>query len=145
VDSHPSRHLTLSCTRCGRAAVEIALLPAAEADETRQSMWHGRDRLERTDFLGTVVKFGTYAQLLDFFEALCRGEFASLRSADADFVAFYCEDCGQVYCDQCWRIGTPVFDEGFYSVVFACGEDAERDGDYTLGTCPQGHEQIVDD
>ena len=44
-----------------------------------------------------------------------------------------------------WRIGTPVFDEDFYSVVFACGEAAERDGDYTLGTCPQGHEQTVDD
>src|SRR3989304_4334182 len=75
--------------------------------------------------LGTVVKFGTYAQLLKFFETLCRGEYAAVRTDDADFVAFYCDDCGQVYCDQCWRVGTPVFDEGFY--------------DYTLGTCPQGH------
>jgi hypothetical protein len=28
-------------------------------------------------------------------------------------------------------VGPPVFDEGFY--------------EYTLGTCPRGHEQIVDD
>ena len=128
MDSHPSRHLTLPCTRCGRAAAEIALLPATE---TGESMWHSRDRLERTDFLGTVVKFGAYARLLDFFETLCRGEYAAVRTDYADFVAFYCETCGQAYCDQCWRIGTPVFDEGFY--------------DYTLGTCPQGHEQVVDD
>ena len=128
VEAKTSRHLTVPCTRCGRAAAEIALLPATE---TGESMWHGRDRLERTDFLGTVVKFGAYAQLLKFFETLCRGEYAAVRTDDADFVAFYCDDCGQVYCDQCWRVGTPVFDEGFY--------------DYTLGTCPQGHEQIVDD
>src|SRR5574341_1243919 len=98
MDSRPSRHLTVPCTRCGRAAAEIALLPATE---TGESMWHGRDRLERTDFLGTVVKFGAYAQLLDFFETLCRGEYAAVRADDADFVAFYCETCGQVYCDQC--------------------------------------------
>jgi hypothetical protein len=128
VDSPPSRHLTIACARCGRAAAEIALLPAAE---TGESMWHARDRLERTDFLGTVVKFGDYVRLQTFFETLCRGEYASLAAEDADFTAFHCDDCGQAYCDQCWRIGAPVFDEGFY--------------DYTLGTCPLGHEQIVDD
>jgi hypothetical protein len=131
VDSQPSRHLTLPCARCGRAAAEVALLPAAETGETHECVWHHRDRLERTDFLGTVVKFGTYARLLEFFEALCRGAYEAVRADDADFVAFYCDDCGQVYCDNCWRLGTPVFDEGFY--------------DYTLGACPQGHEQIVDD
>ena len=128
MDSPTSRHLTLPCARCGRAAAEIALLPAAE---TGESMWRHKDRLERTDFLGTVVKFGAYAQLLEFFESLCRGEYTAIRAADLDFIAFYCEACGQVYCDNCWSLGTPVFDEGFY--------------DYTLGTCPQGHEQIVDD
>jgi hypothetical protein len=128
MDSPASRHLTLPCARCGRAAAEIALLPASE---TGESLWHNKDRLERTDFLGTVVKFGAYEALLGFFEKLCRGEFDDIRANDSDFVAFYCDECRQVYCDNCWRLGTPVFDEGFY--------------DYTLGTCPRGHEQIVDD
>jgi hypothetical protein len=128
VDSPTSRHLTLPCARCSRAAAEIALLPATE---TGESMWHHKDRLERTDFLGTVVKFGAYARLLEFFETLCQGDYTAIRVDDADFVAFYCGACGQVYCDNCWSLGTPVFDEGFY--------------DYTLGTCPRGHEQMVDD
>jgi hypothetical protein len=139
---HSSRHLTVPCSRCGRAAAGIALLPAdpdAEAREARQ------ERLERTDFMGRVVQFGAHEQLLTFFAALAQQDYASARGADADFVAFHCRACGKACCQQCWRIGPPVFDEGFYSVVFACGEAAERDGDCTFGVCPEGHEQVVDD
>ena len=128
MDSPSSRHLTIPCAHCGRAAAEISLLPATETGET---MWHHKDRLERTDFLGTVVKFGDYARLLEFFEVISRADYAAAQDADTDFVAFYCHECGRVYCDNCWSLSTPVFDEGFY--------------DYTLGTCPEGHEQIVDD
>jgi hypothetical protein len=95
------------------------------------SLWHDRDRLERTDFLGTVIKFGAYDRLLEFCEMLARGEFAAAREADPDFVAFHCHACDRVYCARCWNVGSPVFDEGFY--------------DYTLGTCPEGHAQVVDD
>ena len=123
-----SRHLTLVCSRCGRAAAELALLPAAAEGET---MWRDKDRLERTDFLGSVVKFGDYAQLLELFETIARGDYAAAREADADFVAFHCRACERVYCAECWKLDSPVFDEGFY--------------DYTLGTCPEGHEQVVDD
>ena len=126
---HSSRHLTIPCSHCGRAAA-----------------WDARqERLERTDFMGRVVQFGAYEQLLKFFDSLARQDYASARDADADFVAFHCRECGQAYCQQCWHIGPPLFDEGFYSVVFACGEAAERDGDCTFGVCPEGHEQVVDD
>jgi hypothetical protein len=128
VNAKISRHLTIPCARCGRAAAEISLLPASE---TGESMWHDKDRLERTDFLGTVIKFGSYPALLEFFKTISRADYAAVRAEDGDFVAFYCQACEQVYCDNCWQLSTPVFDEGFY--------------DYTLGTCPQGHEQIVDD
>lgn len=123
-----SRHLTLPCARCGRAAAEIALLPASERGET---LWHDKDRLERTDFMGSIVKFGDWETLTAFFELLARADYAAVRGDDADFIAFHCHACGRVYCEQCWTIGAPVFDEGFY--------------DYTLGVCPEGHEQIVDD
>ncbi|MGH2523016.1 MAG: hypothetical protein ACRDH2_10985 [Anaerolineales bacterium] len=123
-----SRHLTVPCSRCGRAAAEIALLPSSQTGET---IWHDRDRLERTDFLGKVVKFGQWETLNEFFETLRQGDYAATWGDDADFVAFHCHTCGRVYCEQCWQVGSPVFDEGFY--------------DYTLGTCPQGHEQVVDD
>jgi hypothetical protein len=123
-----SRHLTLTCARCGGAAAEISLLPATVKGA---GPFSDRDRLERTDFMGSVTKFGEYADLLAFFERLARQDFAAARGRDADFVAFHCWECGKVYCERCWTLGAPVFDEGFY--------------DYTLGTCPEGHEQVVDD
>lgn len=123
-----SRHLTLPCARCGRAAAEMALLPATATGAT---LWHDKDRLERTEFMGDIVKFGEWKTLTALFESLARADFAAARAADADFIAFHCRACGRVYCEQCWTIGAPVFDEGFY--------------DYTSGVCPEGHEQTVDD
>lgn len=124
-----SRHLTLTCAQCGRAAVEISLLRTTNgADADR---WHNRDRLERTEFIGNVTKFGPYPQLVDLFESIQRGDYDLARQLDPDFVAFYCRICDRVYCDTCWQVGPPEFDEGFY--------------DCTWGTCPNTHVQIVDD
>jgi hypothetical protein len=123
-----SRHRTLACAHCGRAAAEIALLPATV---TGASPWHTRERLERTDFMGTVTKFGATGALTALFDAIDQADFAAARALDPDFVAFFCDTCGQCYCENCWQMGPPVFDDGFY--------------DYTLGTCPSGHEQVVDD
>jgi hypothetical protein len=123
-----SRHLTIACARCGRAAAEIALLPASAAGE---SPWHDRPRLERTDFLGTVTHFGPPDELEAAFRLLQQGQLEVLRGSLADFAAFFCWTCRLPYCESCWHPGGPVFDEGYY--------------DYTLGTCPAGHEQIIDD
>lgn len=123
-----SRHLTLACERCGRAAAEFALLPAGAPGAEPLA---GRDRLVRTDFLGTVTKFAPYAELEALFELLRRRAFDTARGADADLVAFYCWACRRVYCDQCWGQQRLAFDEGFY--------------DCTYATCPEGHEQIIDD
>jgi hypothetical protein len=87
-----------------------------------------RDGLRREGFLGETTKFGEARRLLELIRA---GDFATARGADADFVAFQCRQCGRSYCERCWRIGPPQFDEGFY--------------DCTTGTCPEGHAQIVDD
>jgi hypothetical protein len=123
-----TRHLTLACARCGRAAAELSLLPATAEGE---GLWHAKDRLERSSFMGHVIKFGEWETLTAFFDQLARHHFAAARQHDPDFMAFYCWTCGRAYCEQCWRIGPPVFDEGFY--------------DYTSGTCPEGHEQTIDD
>ena len=123
-----SRHLTIACSRCGRAAAEISLLPGAPGGE---AMWSDKDRLERSEFMGTVIKFGEWESLTAFFETLARGDYKAVRAQDADFIAFHCHTCQRVYCERCWTIEAPVFDEGFY--------------DYTSGFCPAGHEQVVDD
>jgi predicted RNA-binding Zn-ribbon protein involved in translation (DUF1610 family) len=131
-----SRHRTLACANCGRAAAEIALLPATVAGAALVSgapaeRTHTRDRLERTDFLGTLTKFGAAVALMELFDAIDRADFGPARSLDPDFVAFHCPDCGLVYCDTCWRLEPPVFEDGFY--------------DCTRGVCPAGHTHVVDD
>ena len=81
--------------------------------------------------MGQVTKFGATDELRRQLDIIRAYDFASARSADADFVAFHCRKCSRSYCQNCWRIGPPEFDDGFY--------------DYTQGVCPEGHEQIVDD
>ena len=87
--------------------------------------------LRRTGFIGEVTKSGNREELHRLTEMIRSADFASARGADADFVAFHCRGCNRSYCDRCWRIGPPEFDDGFY--------------DCTRGTCPEGHEQTVDD
>ena len=81
--------------------------------------------------MAEVTKFGDVDELRRIFEMIHTSDFAGARGADADFVAFHCRNCNRSYCERCWRIGPPQFDDGFY--------------DCTSGTCPEGHEQIVDD
>ena len=81
--------------------------------------------------MGQVTKFGEVAELHSLLEAIRATDYAAARRVDADFVAFHCWECDCNYCERCWRIGPPEFDEGFY--------------DFTKAVCPQGHEQIVDD
>jgi hypothetical protein len=93
--------MTLPCARCGRAAVEITLLPATGKSK---ELWHDRDRLERTDFLDKVIRFGRYEQMLDLFEVIRLGDYATARQMDPDFVGFICRVCEQVYCEDCLQL-----------------------------------------
>ena len=54
----------------------------------------------------------------------------ALMDASRDGLDFYCPDCDQMICEDHYHL-RPVWDDGFY--------------DYTLGTCPAGHQRIVDD
>ena len=87
--------------------------------------------VQRTGFIGEVTRFGDAGELHGLLEAIRSCDYAAARRMDADFVAFHCRACNRSYCERCWRIGPAQFDEGFY--------------DCTSGTCPEGHEQIVDD
>lgn len=57
-------------------------------------------------------------------------ELDEILRKDFDGLDFYCRECNKVYCENHFSL-LPVWDDGFY--------------DYTLGTCPKGHERIVDD
>ncbi len=123
-----ARHLTITCARCGSAAAQIALLPAAPGEG---QMWSDRDRLIRTGFMGEVIKFGPGRDLETLFDWLAHAQYSPAREQDSDLIAFICRQCELPYCETCWVIGAPEFDEGFY--------------DCTRGVCPHGHPQVVDD
>ena len=123
------RRLTIPCARCGRTAVEVALLPASTPEQGPPRL--AKDRLVRSGFLGLVHLYQPADSLPSLYEAIASGDYAAARSFDSDFVAYHCRACGQAYCQRCWRLDPPVFDDIFY--------------DYTEGTCPAGHRQMVDD
>ncbi|MBS2031276.1 MAG: hypothetical protein JST54_25480 [Deltaproteobacteria bacterium] len=90
-----------------------------------------RDRLERSGWFGQVLKPMSSADAQPLLDAIRAGQLATLASADPDLFGFFCRECGRAYCSTCWSIGAAELDDGFY--------------DCTRGTCPEGHEQVVDD
>lgn len=122
------RRCLQKCAHCGAIAAEIALLvgwPSSSNPSERCT------RLERTGFLGKPTIYGDLETLASLFEAIEREDFVSARFEDPDFVSFHCRDCGKAYCERCWKQGPAEFDDGFY--------------DCSRATCPEGHEQIIDD
>ncbi len=65
------------------------------------------------------------------FEFLAAGAWEKLDGRHQDFAAFRCRACGQAYCERCWSVGEPEYEDGFY--------------DRTGGRCPCGHTQTLDD
>jgi hypothetical protein len=63
-------------------------------------------------------------------EAIAARDAAAVHEVWCDFAPCFCRGCRLSYCSKCWR-GQLVFDDGLY--------------DCTRGTCPNGHEQIIDD
>lgn len=120
--------ISLSCAKCGQPAAIFKVFNAQEGE----GIWKDRTRIERSVFMGSTIQFGEIDSLHYVLYALQRGdyEYAS-RKLGPDFIAFRCEACQLDYCEKCWDIGPPEFDDGFY--------------DCTYGACPEGHTQTVDD
>ena len=117
--------VTVPCARCGAEAATFSLLPPRHGDKSAQH------RLQRAGFISEFTKFGAAVELRSLLEMIRTADYSAAQAADADFVAFHCRQCRRSYCQNCWRMGPPEFDEGFY--------------DFTKAVCPAGHEQIVDD
>lgn len=119
--------ISLPCAHCGKPAATFSLYLAG----TGEGFGCESDRLVRTGFMGEITKFGSLDSLSQLFVSLQQRDYNAARQHDPDFIAFHCWECGQDYCEQCWDIGPMEFDDGFY--------------DCTRATCPEGHEQMVDD
>jgi hypothetical protein len=127
-----ARLLTIACARCGQTAACFASLPAGTA--TQNDLFGNLDRIVRSGFMGEVTLMPGPGRPERLFGLLFEGRLGEAYRFDPDTLGFYCRECDAPYCQACWTLGPPVFDdelEGFY--------------DHTQGVCPQGHTHIVDD
>lgn len=109
----------MPCSQCGAIAARIEI------------EFGDRPSAERSGFLGLTTLYPPLERVNALHDALAAEDLMQARALEPDFMAFVCPECARAYCEGCWTIGGPEFDEGFY--------------DLTRGTCPQGHGQIVDD
>jgi hypothetical protein len=123
------------CGACGEVAAVVRAVPAQRTVDMGPPLGPqvpDRDGVVVDYFFGTAWKRADPATFADVREILS-GEApdpAALRRIDWELAPFYCPECGQNYCRADWRTCVS-FDQGFY--------------DCTMGTCPRGHEHMVDD
>ncbi len=127
--------VSFRCAACGEVAGVVRLTPAGTKAHLGPPIGYrafGQDGAVVDLFGGTgwrALDAAAFAEL----SALVSGEEpdpAELRRIDWELAPFFCATCELNYCWADW--GTePVYDGMFY--------------DHTVGHCPQGHRQLVDD
>lgn len=120
-------HATFLCRDCRRPAGTVAYvrsLRASEADRRYYGRIHG--------FVGNPVVGGT-GQGPDaaILEALTAMDAAKLYDLDPGYAPFFCDACRACYCYRHWNARPRYEEDGWY--------------DDTVGTCPSGHDAIIDD
>lgn len=108
----------LSCFRCGTVAATMR----CEYSEGRQG-W----MLYRTGFLDRKAMLcSQYAA-----EEMVDTEDIDLgRWLPGAWLGFRCQDCGADYCQSCWSVEAPLFEDDDYI--------------QTAALCPGGHHTLVD-
>lgn len=81
--------------------------------------------LERTTFTGTLTQAAT-----DAVGAVI-GDPAALHALDPELAPFWCPACAKVFCGAHWTVVDVFDDEGFHDAI--------------RGTCPAGHERMLED
>ena len=114
----------LRCSLCGKVAV-VFRLGTWTYTKTESLIYRGI-----THEVALSVKDAER-----IFKLLEKGDLASVHSIVDDHpscegIDAYCPECDKIYC---WDHYNPIqeFDDGFY--------------DCTVGTCPKGHERMIDD
>ncbi len=118
-----SVQLTLTCAVCGKPAAVIKLTCGKG----------NKPRLVITQFLGTTTASVEEEHVDEVWQALIRGNLDALMELDPLWAPCYCPECKQSYCQNHWIV-VPRFDEDFPDFY-----------DCAYGTCPKGHERMVDD
>jgi len=110
---------TVICDNCGKAVANLIFLPDKDDLEiifinVSKSTHHLKTRENKLEIIKAFYKIDLIA--LD-------------KLLGNNALGFICYHCKKHYCSECWTNCYDIYDEGYY--------------DYTLGTCPNGHECII--
>lgn len=124
-----------ACAWCGATAAIVRAVPAGHRvgfDRPSGSDTYAQDGVY-VRFLGeqwtAVEDPDTYRRLTTVLAAP-EVDASALWAGFPALARFRCPACERCYCAGHW-VEVPVFDDGFY--------------DFTTGTCPRGHETMIDD
>lgn len=128
-DYNQTNKIDISCNRCKKPAATLELVPSADSDGNTPA-------IHINGFIGEITAQGLGSNrltnlLLARIQELAETNLSVLHSIDQDIFGFICRECVVAYCRNCWRNVITRFDEGFYDDVRA--------------TCPNGHEQMIQD
>ena len=121
--------IEISCNQCGKPAATLRLVPSMYSDDKRPT-------IHINGFIGEVTSrlLGSTTLtdlLLTQIQKLAKTNLKELHSLDQDIFGFICRECGVAYCRNCWSNIITRYDEGVYDDMRA--------------TCPNGHEQMIQD
>ncbi len=119
------------CALCGEIAARVALVLDEPTPGRPSDAASGR--IVESGFFGDWEQVVLGAGLQPVAEALIREDAAALYGVDPLWAPFYCPECRTCYCRRHWTMRV-VFDDEWTSWY-----------DYTEGTCPRGHQRVVDD
>jgi len=111
-----------TCSVCGQMAGLVQLFNKPPYEIVRSGLLRN---------LQAAVTELDYARA---FSAIASGDVREIYSYDFELAPFFCPPCGKVYCASHWNIRN-VFDndDGYISL------------DSVRGTCPHGHERMLQD
>lgn len=117
---------TIDCFACNEPAATISF-----AEEPNFGLIIGQRGFMADIFAGMLGPHDADPRLFAQIQSLAQKDLQSLRAMDPDFFTFICGRCRVAYCCACWTDVHDTYDDGIYG--------------HTLGTCPRGHEQSLQD
>ena len=128
-DTQPPDRLvsaTYRCVLCGAEAGHLQLKIYDDADEATFVL---------RGLVGKTTQWVSRQNMTQLVRVLTAGHARELYELDTEWASFYCPECDCVYCKAHWHT----------RIQFDDDDDMRGWYDCTYGTCPKGHERIVDD
>lgn len=114
--------------RCGNCGKDAAVVSVFKKDVDRP-------HIKVDGFISNVrIYEDSVSRLSERFrmdKKFAKESLSQLHESDPDIYGFVCRRCAKAYCKNCWKGIHAITEDGFY--------------DESRGTCPEGHEQMVQD